>query len=460
MKLPGTNKNGEQGSTVLLVSLMITVIMGIALASYLVMVQTQNRSVFRSQNWNNAIALTEAGIEEGLTHLNAVAAVPGDLATDGWTDQGGGVYACPRRYLGSNYYDLAITVPANGMPLIDSVGTVRLQGPFAAAPQAMFAAGGVTSPQQSVARKVEAKTRVDGLLTVVMAAIQQIDFNGKNVATDSFNSSDPAYSTGGLYDSTKTRDHGDVCTDYTIINSLAVGNARVKGIVRTGPLGTVAIGPNGSVGDKAWIEAGTTGIEAGHSFDDFNVSFPPVKLPASASMWLPPTSYSGSPIGGVSYSYVLTGGDYKMSQLNGPIYVTGPTRLYVTDRINLTGNSDQIRIASTNKASLVLYMGGATASIAGNGIVNESGAAINFQYLGLPSNTSASFGANAAFVGCVYCPSAAFSLGGGGSDTYDFVGGSVSYTVKMNGHFNFHYDESLSQAGPGRGYIVTSWREL
>jgi len=293
-----------------------------------------------------------------------------------------------------------------------------------------------------------------------MAAIQQIDFNGKNVATDSFDSTDPNYSTNGIYDPTRTKDHGDVCTDYTIINSLSVGNARIKGTVRTGALGTVAIGPNGTVGDTAWVDTGNTGIETGHAYDDFNVSFPPVKLPATAATWLPPVSYSGPQIGGVSYAYVLNGGDYKLSQLGGPVYITGPTRLYVTDRINLTGSKDQIRIASTNKASLLLYMGGATASIAGNGVVNESGAAVNFQYLGLPSNTSASFGANAAFVGCVYCPSAAFSLGGGGNNTYDFVGASVSYTVKMNGHFNFHYDESLQQGGPNRGYIVTSWREL
>ena len=39
-------------------------------------------------------------------------------------------------------------------------------------------------------------------------------------------------------------------------------------------------------------------------------------------------------------------------------------------------------------------------------------------------------------------------------------GASVSYSVKMNGHYNFHYDESLMSSGPSRGYIVTSWREL
>ena len=68
--------------------------------------------------------------------------------------------------------------------------------------------------------------------------------------------------------------------------------------------------------------------------------------------------------------------------------------------------------------------------------------------------------ANAAFVGCIYCPNAAFTLGGGGNNAYDFVGASVSNTVKLNGHFKFHYDENLRRIGPGRGYIATSWLEM
>ncbi len=50
-------------------------------------------------------------------------------------------------------------------------------------------------------------------------------------------------------------------------------------------------------------------------------------------------------------------------------------------------------------------------------------------------------------------------MGGGGNDTWDFVGASVSRTVKMNGHFNFHFDENLARIGPGRGYIPVSWNE-
>ena len=70
-----------------------------------------------------------------------------------------------------------------------------------------------------------------------------------------------------------------------------------------------------------------------------------------------------------------------------------------------------------------------------------------------------SFRGNAAFTGAIYAPQAAFSLGGGGNDAYDFVGASVTKTVKMNGHFNFHYDENLRRIGPSRGFLPTRWME-
>jgi hypothetical protein len=53
-----------------------------------------------------------------------------------------------------------------------------------------------------------------------------------------------------------------------------------------------------------------------------------------------------------------------------------------------------------------------------------------------------------------------FDLNGSGATQTDFIGASVSKTVSMNGHFNFHYDEALKKLGPPRGFIVTSWDEM
>ncbi len=105
-------------------------------------------------------------------------------------------------------------------------------------------------------------------------------------------------------------------------------------------------------------------------------------------------------------------------------------------------------------------MGGSQFKVGGNGVVNESGNAASFLYFGLPSNTEIVFGGNAAFTGAIYANHADFTLGGGGNNTYDFVGASVTRSVKMNGHFNFHYDENLANVGPSRGFIPTSWAEL
>ena len=69
------------------------------------------------------------------------------------------------------------------------------------------------------------------------------------------------------------------------------------------------------------------------------------------------------------------------------------------------------------------------------------------------------YSGNANFVGGVYAPSAVFTLGGGGNDVWDFIGGSVTKSVQMNGHFHFHYDEALGRIGPARGYLPVSWKE-
>jgi hypothetical protein len=40
------------------------------------------------------------------------------------------------------------------------------------------------------------------------------------------------------------------------------------------------------------------------------------------------------------------------------------------------------------------------------------------------------------------------------------VGASVTQSVQMNGHFNFHYDEALGALGPKTSYTITSWNEI
>src|SRR6266446_429423 len=61
----------HQGSaSVLVITLLLASILGITLGSYLYWVRTQNLLVAESQTWNSALALAEAGIEEGLAQIN------------------------------------------------------------------------------------------------------------------------------------------------------------------------------------------------------------------------------------------------------------------------------------------------------------------------------------------------------------------------------------------------------
>ena len=463
----------------MVVGLIIALILGSALASYLILVSQQHRAMVRSATWGTSLALSEAGVEEALGFINKYAATSKELSTwtnnpesDGWSrsgnvfsksttvDSGIGGYTV---YV-TNLYD-ADNLP--NIPAIYSVGrAVWSLSSAPVAPQYYFAVAGVQGvagqANVPIVRSVWVKTLKTPLFSVAMAAIGQINLNGNNIRTDSFDASDSNYSINGRYpmgDPSKTKDNGSVVTLSTLINSLSVGNANIKGKVKTGPQGTIAIGNNGSVGSKAWVDGGNKGIQAGYSADDFNIDFPSAVLPNVSWSALPgATSYN---IDGISYDRVFfNSGTYVVSSLSGKILIAtnAQVTLLVTGNVSLNG-SERIDISPEN-ASLTIYMAGSSFSTSGGaGINNLSQMATTFAYFGLPSNTSLNLGGNANFSGTIYAPQADFSLGGGGNNVYDFVGASVTKTVTMNGHYNFHYDESLKKVGPSRGYVPTSWAE-
>ena len=163
-------------------------------------------------------------------------------------------------------------------------------------------------------------------------------------------------------------------------------------------------------------------------------------------------------IGKVKYTYLIDqSGNFKLDgTLSGKILVKGDVTLWVTGAVNI-GSGEFIEVAPG--ASLKLYVSGASTVIGGQGVVNDTGYAKNFQYYGLPTNTSIDYKGNSAFTGTVNAPQADVKLGGGGTTDYDFVGSMVANSVTMNGHFHIHYDEALQPAIPN-GYLVASWNEV
>lgn len=447
---------------VLLVTLLACFILGMGLASYLTLVSSQNYSVMRSLAWNSAIPLAEAGAEEALTqlHQNGIT----NLASNGWSfrsDHGGSYYM--RRSLGDSYYEAFIT--PTEPPVIHCQGYVPAPlraGAFVGAFLASVTANNAQTTQY-VSRKVRLTTRKDALFAKGLVADGEINLGGNNITTDSFDSENPLYSDNGKYpyladgktpDATKIRYNGDVATNSGLVGALDLSNANIKGTVATGPGGSVDIGPNGKVGDATWHFTNSRGIQPGYVSDDMNVIFYEVDEPFTSNYSTP----GGETIDTVSYDYVLGSGQLQLSNFGGKVLVTGnPAILYVTHDISFTGN-DFLEIAPG--ASLQVFMSGASAVFEGNGEWNKNGSALNLQYWGLPSNTSVTIGGNGSFTGTIYAPQADLMLNGGGKDTYDFVGASISKTALLEGKVQFHYDEALARLGPNRGYIVNSWNEF
>ncbi len=106
MKTKPTQTGDEQGNT-LLVTIVVTGIIGFVLLAYMSLVQYQNGANMRSQGWNAAMPVVEAGVEEALAHLNSRALTNGNLACDGWT-LSAGKYTMTRA-IGDGFYTVSIS---------------------------------------------------------------------------------------------------------------------------------------------------------------------------------------------------------------------------------------------------------------------------------------------------------------------------------------------------------------
>jgi hypothetical protein len=291
------------------------------------------------------------------------------------------------------------------------------------------------------------------IFTMAIMASSNIDLLGNGILVDSFDSSDTHYSTAGQYDVAKRRDHGDVGTDLTLVDSLDIGNAEVYGKVHTGPGSlstTVAVGAAGSVSDLTWQSGGMAGIQPGAWLYDMNASFPDVIPPSGPGIAPGSGIYQGT-----NYNYMLAGGLYTLNTaLSGTVVVTQPnTILWAKAGINFSGSSDGIRL--TPGASLLLYVGdsngSAVAALFGSTYgANTDGYARNLQIYGLPTCTSISVRGGGQFCGTIYAPQADFAGGGGGTSTTHFYGSLITKSVVVNGHCEYHYDENLMVNGPSR----------
>src|SRR5215831_12314425 len=103
-------KRVKQAASALLTSLVICSIFSLFVVYYLSLIEQQNYLNSRSQTWNMAISITEAGIEEGLEHLNDNSS---NLGVAPWSYLGGSTYYRSNSLPDGNSYTVFIT---NNLP--------------------------------------------------------------------------------------------------------------------------------------------------------------------------------------------------------------------------------------------------------------------------------------------------------------------------------------------------------
>ena len=442
MKLLNRSKQAQAGS-VLVITLGLAVILGTTLGGYLYWVRTQHVLVSQSQGWNSALAISEAGIEDGLAQANVVFGTNYLPSIQTNWSQGvvSGAYGPRSNGVANGFYNV-ILIPTNPGPTIISTGIVQV--PFTG---------------QKLKRTVMVTTTNIPAFSNAMMVKTNITTKGNNLTVDSFDSTDPYHSTNGVYDASTRKAGGDIATTGGFVN---IQNADIYGKLKTGPSGSYSIG-NGSVGDLTWNVSGQ--IQPGWYANDFNMDFHDVDPPYTSGIdpTLPTTKVNVGTntyvlLGGLNYYY---NGDFTMNQ-NETLYVAGSnTTLYVTGNFNMK-SQNACYISLAPGATLKLYVGTVSDSAVSAALtqVNTGGNAASFTYYGLPSNNSLIWNGNNNFIGTIYAPEADVALGGGGSSVLDYQGSIVANSASLNGHFNVHYDEALRSNGPQVGFTVTSWQEL
>jgi hypothetical protein len=445
MKLQPNHRISTTGH-VLWMILVCTALIGLALVGYLKLTQTRTTLTARSQVWNNCMPILEAGVEEALAQLDHYA--NSNLAANGWTAVSGGFYK--ERAIAEGYYRVSVSYTNISSPTIISTGYLPAPPTLASANTWFVAQGFAPDPNVTyISRTVRVTCQRQPLLGKALVAKNAIKLNGNNVSTDSYDSTNPLYSDAlGQYDPTKRRDNGDVAINSgNLVNVGSLGNADIMGTFHVGPTANPDLGPNGSVGDKAWVSGGNTGFESNHLRMDANFDLPNVDPP-----WTSGAAPLPAPPPGVKY--LLANGNYQMPRLTllpaETMRIVGNAVLYVTGNVDIRGTFE---IMPPN-GHLTMYVGGPSTLLGGTFV--KSPLPKDFLYFGLPSNTSVDIKCSGMPLNAViYAPGADVNV----ISQSSVCGSIMGKTITFVGNSAFHYDESLASLA-FKAYVITSWTEI
>jgi hypothetical protein len=412
---------------ILVITIIFCGLVTLVLTAYLSMLKSQHKFTYRSQVWNDCVATCEAGVEEAMSHIN-YSGTSSNFAINGWTFSAG--YYRKQRNLNGGFVRMAIDT---------------------AIPPTLLVTGYLRAPTQTnfITRAFQVKTKLNHRFPHAILGKANITCNSSGSRVDSFDSTDPAKSTGGQYDPSKAGDKATVATTSTAKGAIDIGNLDLYGKAGSGPGGTVTLN-NGSVGSTAWVNGANDGkIQPGHFADDVNMYVPQPTLPTGFGNNLP---ILNGLIGLITHTYVLNSGDYRMASVNltsgQDMYIAGNARLYVSGATTLDGT-----ITIAPGGSLELFMGG---NFDCKGAINNPGVAKDLSLVGLSTCTIVNYNGGAKFVGTMNAPRANITINGGAG----FYGAAIGNIIKLTGGQHLHYDESL-KGNPNEGrYLAAAYQEL
>jgi hypothetical protein len=445
--------------------MMTGAILGITLASFMVLSQTEYTSVCRSQSWNRTIPVTEAGIEEALALLNTYAGTtnlltswPNAAEDDGWTALDDNVFQMTRA-IGEDSYTVYITNNPSGAPTILSVATLSWNYLYAAAsPPTLFAAVGVPAPSPAPPRRavlVQVAPPKNYYLFQILAK-KGITISGGGT-NDSVNSADPAYA-ANPWASSLEHANGSIGTVETGTSSaFNESSSTILGHVYTGAGSTATTsGGNGGIGAPGWLAANPGGTEPGWVNHNLNIAVPDAPpAPTGVTLWTLPTPTNkiytlvGSP--GTTYYNVPAG--LNVSGGHTILITNGPVGLICAGDFSLSGGSG---IFISTGSSLVAYLNGKT-SLSGQGLVNATGYATNCAFYGSPNCTSIDYSGTSGYIGTVWAPYADYTQSGGSGVIGALI---INSFTQSGGRSLMRYDEALGAGPNGMVYRVASWQEV
>ena len=321
-------KRMKRAASALVVALAICSIFSLFVVYYLSLIEQQNLLNSRSQTWNMAIAITEAGVEEGLENLNDNSS---NLGAAPWSYLGGSTYYRSNTLPDGNSYTVFITNTLPN-PVVVARAYVQANGMISLAQNVsagFFAAAGLSTAPTTVTRAVRVNCSRSSLFLAPLVAKKNINLNGNNIVTDSYDSCDPTKSVNGQYvPGFYSGDHGDIASNLGVVDSISGGNANIYGHAHTGTnttgQSTVAIGPNGAVGSHTW-QASNKGLQDGWVLEDANFTFPDTTFPDTGGFY--------SPTGGVLVvSSNLVSTSYVTNSISTSAASTNYTTMWVSNQ--------------------------------------------------------------------------------------------------------------------------------